>query len=75
MSHCTKEGAVRGLNLGRKWNESPIRSFYCRMQNRMLKDGCPQAKGSGGCPLRQTCPAHSEFSREVSSPAGVVHSP
>ena len=66
---------MRGLNIGRKWNGSRTQSFYCRMQNRVLEVGCPQATGPRECPLRQTCPAHSEMVREASNPVGVIQSP
>ena len=65
---------MRGLKLGLKWNGSRIHSFYCRMQNRVLADGCPKAKGPRDCPLRQNCMAYS-YIRESANPAGVIHSP
>ena len=66
---------MRGLKLGQKWNGSRIQSFYCRMQNRVLEAGCPQATGPGGCPLRQNCQAHSGLVREGSHAVGAIHSP
>ena len=65
---------MRGLNLGLKLNENRIQSFYCRMQNQVLEDGCPQASGTGECPLRQNCQAHGELVRESANPIGVIRS-
>ena len=75
MSHSQKEGAVRVLNLGLKWNGNRIRSFYCRMQNRVLEEGCPQASGPRECPLRRNCQANSDLARETSTPIEAIHSP
>lgn len=65
---------MRSLSLGRKWSGSHIKSFYCRKQNQVMEDGCPQAMGPGGCPLRHNCPAHTEIAQEASNQAA-IHSP
>ena len=71
----SKEGTVRGLNLDLKWNGNDLKSFYCRVQNRVLEDGCPNAKGSSVCPLRRNCPAHTHMTHEGAGQSSALHSP
>jgi hypothetical protein len=52
-------GPMLGLNTSRKSPMRVLRSFYCRMQNRVMTEGCPLSVGPDACPLRQECPAYS----------------